>query len=65
MYTQQGFRKGSGTTDGMLMLRELVGKRLEVQDEMALGFVDLRKADDTVPRGIVIATLIWIGVLEA
>ena len=35
---------GRGMTDGMFMLRQLVEKRLEVQGEMALGFVDLEKA---------------------
>ena len=29
--------------NGMFTLRELVWKRLEVQGEMALGFVDLEK----------------------
>jgi len=46
---QQGFRKGRGT-DGLFALRQLVEKELEVQSTMALGFVDLEKADDTVPR---------------
>ena len=32
---------------------------------MALGFVDLEKAYDTVPREMVMATLRWIGVSEA
>ena len=40
-------------------------KRLEVQGEMALGFVDLEKAYDTVPKEMVMATLRWMGVLEA
>ena len=31
---------------------------------MALGFVDLEKAFDTLPREIEIATLHWMGVLE-
>ena len=35
----------------------LMEKRLEVQDEMVLGFVDLKKAFDTVPREMVMATL--------
>ena len=62
---QQGLRKGRGTTGGMLMQRQLVEKRLEVQGEMALGFADLEKADGTVPREMVMATLRWMGVLEA
>ena len=44
---QQGFRKGTGTANGMYVLRHMVGKRLEVQGSMALWFVDLEKAFDT------------------
>ena len=62
---QQGFIKERGTADGMYVLRQMVGKRLEVQDSMALGFVDLEKAFDTVPREMVMATLWWMGVPEA
>ena len=62
---QQGFRKGRGTADGMYVLRHMVEKRLEVQGSMALGFVDLEKAFDTVPIEMVMATLRWIGVPEA
>ena len=43
----------------------MVEKRLEVQGSMVLGFVDLEKAFDTVPREIVMATLRWTGVPEA
>ena len=43
----------------------MVEKRLEVQGSMALGFVDLDKAFDTVPREMVMATLRWMGVPEA
>ena len=38
---------------------------MEVQGSMALGFVDLEKAFDTVPREMVMATLRWMGVPEA
>ena len=51
------FRKGKGLTDGMLKLRQLVEKRLEVQGEMALGFVDLEKSYDNVPIKMVMTTL--------
>ena len=47
---QQGFRKGRRTTDGMFALRQMVEKRLEMQGRMAVGYVDLEKAYDTVPR---------------
>ena len=35
-----------------------------IQGSMALGFVDLEKAFDTVPRAKVMATLRWMGVPE-
>ena len=62
---QQGFRKGRGTTDGMFALRQMVEKRLEMQERMAVGFVNLKKAYDTVPREMVMATARWMGVPEA
>ena len=62
---QQGFRKGRGMTDGMFALRQMVEKRLEMQGRMAVGFVDLEKVYDTVPREMVMATARWMGVPEA
>ena len=62
---QQWFRKGRGTADGMYVLRQMVEKRMDVQDNMALGFVDLEKAFDSVPREMVMATLRWMGAPEA
>ena len=44
----------------MYVLRQMVDKRLDVQGSMALGFVDLEKAVDTVPREMVMATLRWM-----
>ena len=57
--------EGRGTTDGMFALRQMVEKRLEMQGGMAVGFVDLEKAFDTVPREMVMATVRWMGVPEA
>ena len=56
-----GFRKGRGITDGMFSLRQLVEKRLGRQGHMALAFVDLDKAFDTVPRKMAMATPRWMG----
>ena len=56
------FRNGRGTADWM---RHVVEKRLGVQGIMALGFVDLEKAFDTVPREMVMVMLRWMGVPEA
>ena len=49
----------------MYVLRQMVEKIMEVQGSMVLGFVDLEKAFDTVPREMAMATLRWIGVPEA
>ena len=57
--------EGRGTSDGMFALRQMVEKRLEMQGKMAVGFVDLEKAYDTVPREMVMATVRWMGVPEA
>ena len=62
---QQGFRRGRGTRDSLFSLRQLVEKKLEVKGSMALGFVDLEKAYDTVPRELVMSTLRWMCVPEA
>ena len=49
----------------MNVLRQMVEKRLDVQGNMALGFVDLEIAFDIVPREMVMATLRWMQVPEA
>ena len=57
--------RGRGTTDGLFTLRQFVEKKLEKQGSMCIGFVDLEKAFDTVPREMVMTTLRWLGVPEA
>ena len=54
---QQGFRRRRVTADGVFTLRKLVVKRLEGQENMALEFIDLGKAYDTVPKDMAMATL--------
>ena len=49
----------------MFVLRQMVEKRLELQGSLALGFIHLERAYDTVPREMVMATLQWMGVSEA
>ena len=49
----------------MFALRQMVEKRMEMQGRMAVGFVDLEKAYDTVTREMVMATVRWMGVPEA
>ena len=49
----------------MLALRQLVENQLEMQRRMAVGFVDLEKAYDTVPREMVTASVRWVGAPEA
>ena len=41
----------------MYVLGQMVEHILELQSSMALGFIDLEKAFDTVPREMVMATL--------
>ena len=54
---QQGFGRGRDTMDRVFTLRQLVEKRLEGQEYMALGFIDLEKGYNTVPREMAISTL--------
>ena len=52
------------TFESSIYMRQLE-KKLEVQGEMALGLVELRKAYDTVLGEMVMVTLRWLGVPEA
>ena len=61
---QLGFRKGRSTSDGMFAVRQKMEKAIERGDNVAIGFVDLEKAYDSVPRALVAATLRWRDVRE-
>ena len=62
---QQGFRRGRGMADGMFTLRQLVEMSLEGHENMALRFIDIEKAYNTVLIDMAMATLRWMGVTEA
>ena len=47
---QQGFRPGRGTVDLIFRLRMLIEKNWEWGRDMCVGFIELGKAFDTVPR---------------
>ena len=49
----------------MFVLRQLSEKRLEGHVDMAIRSMDLKKAFDTVPREMVMASVRWMGVPEA
>ena len=49
----------------MFSLRQLVEKRWERQGSVALAFVDVEKAFETVPRNMAMDTLRWIGEPES
>ena len=49
----------------MFTQRQLVGKRLEGQENTAMGSIHLKKTYDTASREIMMSTLRWVGVLEA
>ena len=51
--SQFGFMKGRGTTDAIFVVRQLQEKVLGKNKRLYLGFVDLEKAFDRVPREVV------------
>ena len=59
-----GFRKGSGTDDGLFVIRQIVEKRRGFRKDVAFGFVELEKAFHTVPRELAFAVMRWMEVGE-
>lgn len=61
---QFGFRPGRGTTDAIFIVRQVQERYLEKKKDLWMGFVDLEKAFDRVPREIVWWALRSQGVEE-
>ena len=59
---QAGFRKSRGTVDQMFSSRQCVEKVIEWKKKVCIGFVDLKKAYDSVPRKMMWKVLGAIGV---
>jgi len=61
---QFGFMKGEGTTDAIFMARQMQ-ENFRVKDKKVyLGFVDLEKAFDRVPREVISWAMRKLGVEE-
>ena len=61
---QFGFRPGKGTTDAIFIVRQIQERYLEKKKNLWIGFVDLEKAFDRVPRNVVWWALRRLGVEE-
>ena len=61
---QFGFMPGRGTTDAIFLIRQLQEKYHEKRRSLFLGFIDLEKAFDRVPRPVVQWALRSLGVGE-
>lgn len=58
---QAGFRKSFATTDHILVLRELMQKATDYKFEIYLGFIDFKKAFDTVSHDYMLEALARAG----
>jgi len=61
---QFGFQPGKGTTDAIFIVRQMQEKFLGKKKELWMGFVDLEKAFDRVPREVLWWALRSVGLCE-
>ena len=59
--SQSGFRADRSTTDMIFLCRQILEKSREQQQQLSLGFIDLKKAFDTVNRQMLFAVLQRFG----
>ena len=62
--SQFGFVPGSGTTDAILIIRQLQEKYLKVSKQIYMSFVDIEKAFDRVPQKVIWWAMRKLGVEE-
>ena len=62
---QLGFRKVRETDDGLFAIRQSIEKRRDFRKDLAVGFVDLEKVFDTMPRKLTFAVMRWMEDGEA
>lgn len=58
---QCGFRSGCGTADAIVAVKSVMDQAVRVGARLVFTFVDLAKAYDTIPRGLVWDTLRRVG----